>query len=663
MTKSNDILSKVILNMKYDTKKTLVENRNSILIEQKTYKKGNFYYVEDSGTTYSYDPKNKTWYITKGTNLRPIEKYDLEGKFDKTSNELIIKLNNILKKSGLMNTTVSVKWKDTNEGKRVIGDLVKLGIKLTYDPISMNHAYAMAAIESTKKLTDLISSKIKGSIWNSYSICVSKVGGNCPSDRYAKFNTFNIQMANEVNNYPENVNGIKPPFFMILQNFYFDYGKIYEDLKNTFKYDKNAFKSDMFPDGWWNWFTTYFGTDNLNNIKTKVSKITYLNLPKVESKIKIGDTTSLLDILSDGHTLLDLASIAVLLLPPPIGIIASSTIDGINAMWYLNEGHPYLAALTAIGVFPGIKQTKFISSGVKMDTKLMKFVEDLTYTSKTEKLTQSKIDDIFAKHTKDLTDAEKLTFGKDLINISKNADKKILDELYKTINKWNEYTNYDKNLLKNIFKDEKNIKLLQKHNGNLDSVLKDLRQTLDRDQQISLCLQLGLYAVVSDLLPMIVPEELILEVYKTGLIGFQERVIGGGYDWDKTLEIFAVSNKTTDPKNYQQDISILELAWKNGWRPYTKKGNELVINPVPKKYQTESYKKFMKNLEDKHKKEMQKKTIYVVKGEDVDIPDDVEVVYVDSKEEAEFYGGWGSEGGEDDESVDYDAIDKYLNKK
>ena len=148
--------------MKYDTKKTLVENRNSILIEQKTYKKGNFYYVEDSGTTYSYDPKNKTWYITKGTDLRPIEKYDLEGKFNKTSNELIIKLNNILKKSGLMknssSTTISVKWKDTNEGKRVIGDLVKLGIKLTYDPISMNHAYAMAAVESTKKITDFISS-------------------------------------------------------------------------------------------------------------------------------------------------------------------------------------------------------------------------------------------------------------------------------------------------------------------------------------------------------------------------------------------------------------------------------------------------------------------------------------------------------------------------
>lgn len=600
MTKSNDILNKVILNMKYDTRKTLVENRNSILIEQKTYKKGNFYYVEDSGTTYSYDPKNKTWYITKGTNLRPIEKYDLEGKFDKTSNELIIKLNNILKKSGLMknssSTAVSIKWKDTEEGKRVIGDLVKLGIKLTYDPISMNHAYAMAAIESTKKLTDLISSKIKGSIWNSYSICVSKVGGNCPSDRYAKFNTFNIQMANEVNNYPENVNGIKPPFFMILQNFYFDYGKIYEDLKNTFKYDKNAFKSDMFPDGWWNWFTTYFGTDNLNNIKSKVSKITYLNLPKVESKIDIKDQKSLWDILnlSDPHSVLDLVSIAVLLLPPPAGIIASSAIDATNALWYLGEGHPYLALFTAIGIGPGIKQTKLLLSSSKIEPKVIKFVEELAYVGKGEKLTQGKVDDIFAKHTKDLTDSEKLKFGQDLININKKVDKKVLDNVYKTASEWEKYSNYDKGLLKNIFKDENNIKLLEKHNGDLNQVLSELRTSLSDDEKRAFCIQAGLYVTISQILPMIVSEELIKEVYKSGLLGFKETVEGNGFDWNETLNLFMVADQKTEPKEYEKDLALLELAWKSGWRPFDIE-KETPIE-VPKKFQTKKYKKNLDKL-------------------------------------------------------------------
>jgi len=663
MTKSNDILNKVILNMKYDTKKTLVENRNSILIEQKTYKKGNFYYVEDSGTTYSYDPKNKTWYITKGTDLRPIEKYDLEGKFNKTSNELIIKLNNILKKSGLMknssSTTISVKWKDTNEGKRVIGDLVKLGIKLTYDPISMNHAYAMAAVESTKKITDLISSKIKGSIWNDYTICVSKVGGNCPSDRYANFNSFNTQMSNEVNNYPENVNGIKPPFFMILQNFYFDYGKIYEDLKNTFKYDKNAFKSDMFPDGWWNWFTTYFGTDNLNTIKSKVSKITYLNLPKVESKIDVKDANTLYDIISDGHTLLDLASIAVLLLPPPYGIIASSAIDGANALWYLQEGHPYLAALTAIGVIPGIKQTKLLIKTAEVDVKIVKFIEDLAYVSKGEKLTQSKIDDIFYKHTKDMSDVEKIKFGNEFVNIARNANSKMVDDLYKTIITWDKFSNVDKNLLKKLFQDEKRIKLLEKYNGDLNLVLNEIRKTLTRDQKIDFCLQVGLYMTISEILPKIVDEDLIIELYKTGLLGFKEKVEGNGFEWNQTLKTFMVSDEKTNPNEYKKDLALLESAWNSGWRPFKKVGGNFVPIEVPLKFQTKKYKDFLKSQIEKQKENIEKKTIYVVKGEKVE-GGQQNVTYVDSQEEAVF---WNGEDQKTTNTDDYDAIDAFLNKK
>lgn len=628
--------------MKYDTKKTLVENRLHILKEQKTYKKGEYFYVVLNNQTYGYDPKNKSWFSeSPNKTIRFIEKYDSSGKFDKSANVLINKLNGILNKSGLIKlpskdaVTGAEKWKDTEEGKRIISQLSNLGIKLTYEPISMNHAYAMAAIESTKKLTDLISSKISGTNWNKYSICVTKVGGSCSAE-YAKFDSFSIQMANTVKGYPENMDGIKPPFFMILQNFYFDYGKIYEDLTRTFKSDKNAYKSDLFPDGWWNWFTTYFGTDNLNNIKTKVSKITYLNLPKVESKIDIKDQKSLWDILnlSDPHSVLDLVSIAVLLLPPPAGIIASSAIDATNALWYLGEGHPYLALFTAIGIGPGIKQTKLLLSSSKIEPKVIKFVEELAYVGKGEKLTQGKVDDIFAKHTKDLTDSEKLKFGQDLININKKVDKKVLVNVYKTASEWEKYSKYDKGLLKNIFKDENNIKLLEKHNGDLNQVLSELRTSLSDDEKRAFCIQAGLYVTISQILPMIVSEELIKEVYKSGLLGFKETVEGNGFDWNETLNLFMVADQKTEPKEYEKDLALLELAWKSGWRPFdiekVKNGEPEEFILVPKKYRTEKYNTSIDAL-------MGQKKEYRLRGDKKDTKKNTNIEYLDDPIEVDLW--------------------------
>ena len=160
--------------------------RDIFLSEQKTYKKDGNYFVEENNTKFMFTPSNNTWYIYKSdTDVTSIDKYDVDGKLDINNVKLLKDLNYKLKKSGLYGsvdkptTPKKTQWKDTKEGLRVIGDLSKLGIKLTNTPISMNHAYALATFESTKKLTQLISNKIGGTNWNKYSICVTKVNGKC----------------------------------------------------------------------------------------------------------------------------------------------------------------------------------------------------------------------------------------------------------------------------------------------------------------------------------------------------------------------------------------------------------------------------------------------------------------------------------------------------
>jgi hypothetical protein len=93
---------------------------------------------------------------------------------------------------------------------------------------------------------------------------------------------------------------------------------------------------------------------------------------------------------------------------------------------------------------------------------------------------------------------------------------------------------------------------------------------------------------------MIVSEELIKEVYKSGLLGFKETVEGNGFDWNETLNLFMVADQKTEPKEYEKDLALLELAWKSGWRPFDIE-KETPIE-VPKKFQTKKYKKNLDKL-------------------------------------------------------------------
>ena len=55
-----------------------------------------------------------------------------------------------------------------------------------------------------------------------------------------------------------------------LQSFYFEWGEIVKDYTDAFKTDKDAYKSKLFPDGWWNFFNFWYKTDTFTTALSDV---------------------------------------------------------------------------------------------------------------------------------------------------------------------------------------------------------------------------------------------------------------------------------------------------------------------------------------------------------------------------------------------------------
>jgi hypothetical protein len=133
---------------------------------------------------------------------------------------------------------------------------------------------------------------------------------------------------------------------------------------------------------------------------------------------------------------------------------------------------------------------------------------------------------------------------------------------------------------------------------------------------------------------MIVSEDLIKEVYKSGLLGFKEKVEGDGFDWDEILNLFMVADQKTEPKEYEKDLALLELAWKSGWRPFdiekVKNGKPEEFILVPKKYRTEKYNTSIEDL-------MGQKTEYRIKGDNRKVEKNVKVEYMDNQFDVDLW--------------------------
>jgi hypothetical protein len=469
--------------MKYDPKKSLNENKVLILSEQSA-KVGDYTVSYEGGRIKVDSPSGRTYYwTTSGGWYRVTYNLGIEEftDLDKTKEwKTISTLNSVFKKSGigssfyLRNMDQGNKFrswvhkKDPNFAKnidlsltgpydneyihkawakygsdyknyltsnkpesdtdRAIKDLKLKGLDGS-GAISMNQAYALAAVRATKKLTDIISGRIFGAGDSPYFVCIKKVGSTCSPGSYLVTDTFNIKMSEEINSRKDqNSGGLKPPQYTLLTNFYFDYGKIMNDLTSAFKYNKNAYKSVLFPDGWWNWFTSYWGTDNITQISL-AQKPKNVIVPGGGGGYPTGGLTS-----SDVHSFLTVVEIGSLLLafiPSPLSpiLFGLSSVAGLaDAGTYFYEGDKYMGSMMlALEIIPGGELMKFFK-GSKTAYKLGKegTIELLEKGAKgtleqNEKALYKELSSELKIIDKEITQAAKKQMGKEITeNLTQN---------------------------------------------------------------------------------------------------------------------------------------------------------------------------------------------------------------------------------------------------
>ena len=230
-----------------------------------------------------------------------------------------------------------------------------------------------------------------------------------------------------------------------------------------------------------------------------------------------------------------------------------------------------MAAFTAIGILPGLKTGTQMIKGVSISDDVIKFTKELSETAaRGSKLSPSKIKEIYGRYTKNMSPAEITKFDKQIKTVVEGAKPTVVKELYNTILNWERYSKYDQTLLKQIFKNQNNFKILEEVGGNLDLALKRIKGNMTKDAVRAMYLQVGLYIGMSEVLPKIIPQDWIMELFKTGIVGFEEEIMGNGFDYNQTLEIFGVADQKTNPEEFKKDIALLEKAWDSGWRPYKK---------------------------------------------------------------------------------------------
>ncbi len=563
---------------------------------------------------------------------------------------------------------------------------------------SDNYLMSRTAINAMKYLNELISYKVSA---RGMRICVTKID-MCEGGAYVTSNTYNQKLANII---ASKKVGKYPASWVVEDNgFSYKWGKISEDLENSFKSDKNSVKSSLFTDGWWNYFTTAFGVgadgsftqlvNIINGIKSPdIAKIETIN--KYEKGFSIYDIPSMLgDCFSDYHCVLDIASIATLAIPG-VGLAVSAGLDFLNAASYGVEGltaddiadrdAAYLAgSLTLLGglLGGGIGQTRNIVKAGKMNPKIYQYADEVMSKVKLEipnaknlknmdptkgnvlqrSFGKNKMDEKLAKIYKEtqekygLKQSEMLVAHdilKDLSKIDPSVAQKYTEALNAVDGKMK--GSIEKGNLLRLGNDSKFQKTLIENKGDIVTALdKHLKKVAKREA----VMEASLFVALTNAMEHPSVQKWIGEKYnyikymnRTDIRGLVEKE---GYDWDTTKDVF---NSDSSGK----DNGLLRLAWLKGWRPWPKgeKPTEtnvfetailwLIKNP---KYQTETFKE---NFNQITGSEVRRE----VKPEKEE--DRIEgVIYYDTKEEVEQRNNIDDIITDEEIETTSNTLDKYL---
>ena len=594
---------------------------------------------------YSYDYKRKEWWnngSVDGTTLsqpiNPNEKNYYNGQ------EEIKKLNTIWVnsvKSTDVDTVISKvdnsikKEKEDISNKKDSSDanienvrqmLLGLGFGMSTpsgypdiipkNPLSGNHLMAQSALNASRYLTSgLISDKVISSVKGNVGVCVTSVGSTCAPPLFYTAKYFDYEMGKVVSS--QSIGNNPAQFVVYLSNFYFDFGKLQKDLDDAFRSDKDAYKSNLFPDGWWGWFNAYWGTNNLNVITQNIKSISSNDIPSgINSinKYKTGGSiwSYLGDCFTDYHCALDVASIVALAIPG-VGPMVSMGLDFVNASAYgveaataksSDERNMSLLAggLTLFGGFlgGGVGQTKRYLSAAEKNPKIYSYANEVIYRTERELPTYKnfKAAQKDAKLT-EIYEETKLKYGLNSADVSVGHG--IISDFSKidlpTASLYTEaLSKIDSRIgranLRRIGNNSRFKNLVLSNNGDVVTSLSKFVKTQAGKEALT---ELGLFIVLTEALEIPEVQKWVGESYIYIKYANREDIRGlvekEGYGWESTKEVFGSDGSVTDN-------TLLTNAWKSGWRPFDKNliksdkeiGVEDMNLNVPEKYQTKTFK-------------------------------------------------------------------------
>ena len=591
---------------------------------------------------YSYDYKTKNWFNHSssdesiiGDPINPNETYWYNGKVE------VKKLNDIwtnsVKSKGVYNLISKVegsikKEKEEIEYKKSSADaniasvrkmLLELGFGsqpgfydiIPKNPLSGNHLMAQSALNASRYLTEMISSKVISGVKGSVDVCVTSVGSTCVPNTFYTAKYFNYEMGKVVSS--QTIGNHPAQFVVYLTNFYFNIDKLQKDLDNAFKSDKDAYKSNLFPDGWWGWFNAYWGTNRLDVIVKYINSISSDGIPSgigTLNNYKTGGSiwSYLGDCFTDYHCALDIASIAALAIPG-VGPMVSMGIDFVNAGAYgveaassknVDERNMALLAggLTLFGGFlgGGVGQTRRYLSAAEKNPKIYSYANEVI--SRTEKeLPMYKNFKAAQKDAKleEIYEETKLKYGLNSSDVAVGHG--IIQDFSKidlpTASMYSEaLSKIDSRIgranLRRIGNDSRFKNLVLANNGD---VVKSLNKFVKTQAGKEALTELGLFLVLTEAMEIPEVQQWIAEKYNYIKYVNREDIRGlvekEGYQWENTKKVFGSNGSTLDN-------SLLTNAWKSGWRPFDKNlikaGKEITIEDmnlnVPEKFQTTTFK-------------------------------------------------------------------------
>ena len=543
--------------------------------------------------------------------------------------------------------------------------------------LSRNHVYSQTTLNVIRRLNDFISEKVIGGTKGKYNVCVKGKGlGTCNQSAGGEYYVANnfTELADVLSN--KMIGENKAPYVVVNNTLSFNFSVLQKELDTTFKYNKDAYKSTIFPDGWWGFYVKYFGTDQYQEIYRQIKSIAPYEIDKNKETLNVYEKgRSLLGIISDCasdyHCILDVASIATLAIPG-VGLIISSGLDFVNAAAYGIEGitadnkddaySSYIAGVLTLfgGLYGGgVKQTKTLVTKASRDPVVykaadeisqkvskVKNVKNLSDVDPTKKiLNTGEIRKDISKIYKEVAEKYGLTDSQvllthDILRSFGKVDSKLAAKYTKAL------TTIEKKIgranLIRVGKDKKFQKILLENNGD---IVVSLKKYIKIRAQKEAIVEGTLFFLLVEAMEEPAVQAWIGESYRYIKYRKREDIRGlvekEGYNWDATKNFFgSVTTKNADgtknddysKEQSEKDNTLLKKAWLKGWRPWpkgvmepTEKHREeamtwLVRNP---EYQTDEFKKVFTPDREENRR---------VRPEN---PDDEElgVEYFDSEEE------------------------------